>query len=65
MVVEDAASLAVALDQLCSLDDLTAVVEKLMDVRKTRTKCVYAASMGHGLILHLPDGKCRRRGIVV
>ncbi|KAL3479834.1 hypothetical protein BJX99DRAFT_255270 [Aspergillus californicus] len=60
MAVEDAAALAAALNKLGSREDLADVVSKWTVVRKRRTTQVHQASLGHGVILHLPDGPVQR-----
>ncbi|EXJ56370.1 uncharacterized protein A1O5_12637 [Cladophialophora psammophila CBS 110553] len=60
MAVEDAAALAATLKHVKSKEDLPAAMSKWEESRKPRVKKVHAASYGHGLILHLPDGPVQR-----
>jgi salicylate hydroxylase len=58
MAVEDAAALAASLTHLRDITEsgLKRAISKWMEARVPRVSQVHAASFGHGLILHFPDG---------
>lgn len=56
MAVEDASALAATLRHIETHADLPMAIKKWVDVRRPRNMFVREASIGHGVIFHLPDG---------
>ncbi|KAH8810823.1 hypothetical protein F5884DRAFT_875731 [Xylogone sp. PMI_703] len=57
MAVEDAAALAASLKHVKDSErDLPNAISKWIEARKPRVQLAHAASYGHGLMLHIPDG---------
>lgn len=56
MAVEDGAALAVALDQISSLDELPFAMRIFEKTRIKRSGDMHNASTVNGMIWHLPDG---------